>query len=115
MRLRLEAANPHVPNNQLTGGLTMFFFLVTAGSFPATNGTLVYTITVGNDGTDPVNQVLVRDVLPAGTRFISITTSVRPTRRPPPGEATHSRGASLPWSREHECEVRNATAGAPSQ
>ena len=37
----------------------------------ATNGILRYTITAGNDGTDPVSNVVVQDFLPTGSRFIS--------------------------------------------
>lgn len=44
-----------------------------AGTSVAPNGKLAYRITVGNDGTDPVNSVAVRDDLPAGMRFISAT------------------------------------------
>jgi uncharacterized repeat protein (TIGR01451 family) len=39
----------------------------------APNGSLTYTITVGNDGTDPANGVLVRNFLPAGSTFVSAT------------------------------------------
>lgn len=35
----------------------------------ATNGTLIYNLHVENLGTDPVSNVVVRDYLPAGTRF----------------------------------------------
>ncbi len=41
----------------------------------APNGSLTYTITVGNDGTDPANAVAVRNFLPAGTTFVSATGS----------------------------------------
>ncbi|MDQ1382151.1 MAG: hypothetical protein QOJ71_2870 [Actinomycetota bacterium] len=37
----------------------------------ATNGTLIYNLHVENAGTDPVSNVVVRDNLPEGTRFIS--------------------------------------------
>ena len=37
----------------------------------ATNGTLVYNLHVDNLGTDPVSAIVVKDFLPAGTRFIS--------------------------------------------
>ena len=37
----------------------------------ATNGILRYLITTGNDGTDPVSNVVVQDFLPTGARFIS--------------------------------------------
>ena len=37
----------------------------------ATNGILRYTLTVGNDGTDPVSNIVVKDFLPSGARFIS--------------------------------------------
>ena len=37
----------------------------------ATNGILRYTLTVGNDGTDPVSNVVVKDFLPSGSRFIA--------------------------------------------
>ena len=43
----------------------------TSGTSVAPNGTLTYQITVGNDATDPVNGVAVRDDLPAGMRFVS--------------------------------------------
>lgn len=42
-----------------------------AGSSVATNGILRYLVTVENDGTDPVSSVVVKDTLPAGSRFIS--------------------------------------------
>ena len=42
-----------------------------AGSPVATNGILKYELTVENDGTDPVSNVVVKDFLPTGTRFIS--------------------------------------------
>lgn len=42
-----------------------------AGSPVATNGTLKYEVTVENDGTDPVSNVVVKDFLPTGSRFIS--------------------------------------------
>ena len=42
-----------------------------AGSPVATNGILRYTITAGNDGTDPVSNVVLQDFLPTGSRFIS--------------------------------------------
>ena len=41
------------------------------GAAVATNGTLTYNIHVVNDGTDPVSAIVVKDFLPAGTRFIS--------------------------------------------
>jgi uncharacterized repeat protein (TIGR01451 family) len=37
----------------------------------ATNGTLVYNLHVENKGTDPVSNVVVKDFLPTGSRFIS--------------------------------------------
>jgi uncharacterized repeat protein (TIGR01451 family) len=37
----------------------------------ATNGILRYTLTIGNDGTDPVSNIVVKDFLPTGARFIS--------------------------------------------
>lgn len=37
----------------------------------ATNGTLVYDLDVKNVGTDPVSNVVVKDFLPTGSRFIS--------------------------------------------
>jgi uncharacterized repeat protein (TIGR01451 family) len=37
----------------------------------AQNGTHVYNLHVGNAGTDPVSNVVVKDFLPAGSRFIS--------------------------------------------
>ncbi|MCF6376439.1 hypothetical protein L2K70_02380 [Nocardioides KLBMP 9356] len=37
----------------------------------ATNGILKYELTVENDGTDPVSNVVVKDFLPTGARFIS--------------------------------------------
>lgn len=39
----------------------------------ARNALVTYTITVGNDGTDPVVAVTVRDFLPAGSRYIEAT------------------------------------------
>ena len=39
----------------------------------ATNGTLIYNLHVVNAGTDPVSNVVVKDFLPTGTRFISAT------------------------------------------
>jgi uncharacterized repeat protein (TIGR01451 family)/fimbrial isopeptide formation D2 family protein len=36
----------------------------------ATNGTLIYDIQVDNKGTDPVSNVVVKDYLPTGARFI---------------------------------------------
>lgn len=36
----------------------------------ATNGTLIYNLHVENLGTDPVSAIVVKDFLPAGTRFI---------------------------------------------
>ncbi|MCA1683902.1 MAG: DUF11 domain-containing protein, partial [Actinobacteria bacterium] len=40
------------------------------GAAVATNGTLVYNLHVENDGTDPVSAIVLKDFLPAGTRFI---------------------------------------------
>ena len=37
----------------------------------ATNGVLAYDLLVSNEGTDPVSNVVVKDFLPAGSRFIS--------------------------------------------
>ena len=37
----------------------------------ATNGILRYTLTIGNDGTDPVSNIVVKDFLPSGSRFIA--------------------------------------------
>ena len=37
----------------------------------ATNGVLTYNLHVSNLGTDPVSNVVVKDTLPSGTRFIS--------------------------------------------
>jgi uncharacterized repeat protein (TIGR01451 family) len=37
----------------------------------ATNGTLIYNLHVENAGTDPVSNVVVKDFLPTGSRFIS--------------------------------------------
>ncbi|MFQ6170509.1 CARDB domain-containing protein [Oryzobacter sp. R7] len=42
-----------------------------AGSAVATNGILRYTITAGNDGSDPVSNVVLQDFLPSGSRFVS--------------------------------------------
>ena len=39
----------------------------------ATNGTLIYTLDVVNAGTDPVSNVVVKDFLPTGSRFIEAT------------------------------------------
>ncbi len=39
----------------------------------ATNGTLIYTLDVDNAGTDPVSNVVVKDFLPTGSRFIEAT------------------------------------------
>jgi uncharacterized repeat protein (TIGR01451 family) len=39
----------------------------------ATNGILIYNIHVTNEGTDPVSSVVVQDLLPTGSRFISAT------------------------------------------
>jgi len=36
----------------------------------ATNGTLIYDLEVANLGTDPVSSIVVKDFLPAGSRFI---------------------------------------------
>ena len=43
-----------------------------AGGTVATNGVLTYRLTVSNLGTDPVSNAVVRDALPAGSRFISV-------------------------------------------
>ena len=42
----------------------------------ATNGTLKYELTVTNDATDPAVNVHVRDILPAGARFIEAVDTV---------------------------------------
>jgi uncharacterized repeat protein (TIGR01451 family) len=42
-----------------------------AGGPVATNGTLIYNLHVTNAGTDPVSNVVVKDFLPSGSRFIS--------------------------------------------
>ncbi len=42
----------------------------------ATNGTLKYSLTVTNDATDPARNIHVRDVVPAGSRFISAVDTV---------------------------------------
>jgi uncharacterized repeat protein (TIGR01451 family) len=36
----------------------------------ATNGTLIYNLLVGNDATDPAQNITVKDTLPTGARFI---------------------------------------------
>ena len=41
----------------------------------ATNGKLTYELTVSNLGTDPVSNVVVKDFLPTGARFISAADS----------------------------------------
>ncbi|MBA4180760.1 MAG: hypothetical protein C0506_09250 [Anaerolinea sp.] len=38
----------------------------------ATNGIVVYDLEVSNLGTDPISNVVVRDTLPSGTRFIEV-------------------------------------------
>jgi uncharacterized repeat protein (TIGR01451 family) len=58
--------------NQLTVTKTQ---ISPAGATPAdfevaTNGTLIYNLHVQNLGTDPVSNVVVKDFLPSGTRFI---------------------------------------------
>ena len=49
----------------------------------ATNGILIYNLHVANVGTDPVSNVVVKDFLPTGSRFISATdvTVAGPARR----------------------------------
>src|SRR6185369_8549459 len=57
--------------NQLTIHKTQFD---PSGTDPvATNGILIYNIHVTNEGTDPVSNVVVQDLLPTGSRFISAT------------------------------------------
>src|SRR6185369_8534998 len=41
----------------------------------ATNGVVTYKLHVSNLGTDPVSSVVVKDYLPAGSRFISAADS----------------------------------------
>lgn len=36
----------------------------------ATNGTLTYNLLIGNDATDPAQNIVVKDTLPTGSRFI---------------------------------------------
>lgn len=58
--------------NQLTVTKTQVDPSVAAGdpdTTVATNGTLIYNLHVENLGTDPVSNVVVKDYLPAGTRF----------------------------------------------
>jgi len=55
--------------NQLTIAKTQIS--PASGTAVATNGTLVYNLHVANLGTDPVSNVVVKDFLPAGARFIS--------------------------------------------
>jgi uncharacterized repeat protein (TIGR01451 family) len=60
--------------NQLTITKTHVSPLATCGVpalvCVATNGTLIYDLEVQNLGTDPASQIVVKDHLPAGTRFI---------------------------------------------
>ena len=53
----------------------------------ATNGTQTYTIIVDNIGTQDATGIKVRDILPAGTKFLSCharpTASPAPTTAPP--------------------------------
>jgi uncharacterized repeat protein (TIGR01451 family) len=60
--------------NQLT--ITKTQTSPTAGTAVATNGTLVYDLDVKNLGTDPVSNVVVKDFLPTGSRFISAQDTV---------------------------------------
>jgi uncharacterized repeat protein (TIGR01451 family) len=55
--------------NQLT--ITKTQTSPAAGTPVATNGTLTYDLDVKNLGTDPVSNVVVKDFLPTGSRFIS--------------------------------------------
>jgi uncharacterized repeat protein (TIGR01451 family) len=68
--------------NQLTIDKTQFS---PSGALPADfevaqNGILIYDLKVSNLGTDPVSAVVVKDFLPAGSRFIeAIDTDVGPS------------------------------------
>jgi uncharacterized repeat protein (TIGR01451 family) len=53
--------------NQLTIAKTQ----VSPSGTVATNGTVTYNLHVSNLGTDPVSNVVVKDFLPTGSRFIS--------------------------------------------
>lgn len=55
--------------NQLTINKTQFD--PSGGGKVATNGKVTYDLEVSNLGTDPVSNVVVKDTLPAGSRFIS--------------------------------------------
>ena len=55
--------------NQLTIAKTQFS--PSGGGTVATNGKVTYDLEVSNLGTDPVSNVVVKDTLPTGTRFIS--------------------------------------------
>lgn len=49
-----------------------------AAGFIATNGRTTYLLHVANEGTDPVSTVVVKDTLPAGSRFVSAVDSAGP-------------------------------------
>jgi len=46
------------------------------GDHATPGGTIIYTLEVGNAGTDPAFNVTVRDILPAGTTFVSAVDTV---------------------------------------
>jgi uncharacterized repeat protein (TIGR01451 family) len=51
----------------------------------ATGADLTYTITAGNNGPDTAPGVVVTDTVPAGSTFVSVTTSAGTCKSPAPG------------------------------
>lgn len=105
--VRSTTADPEKGNNQATGRVDFVgsadLSLTKTGDATADAGTnLEYTITVTNNGPSTARDVVVRDTMPAGVSFVSVSME------PPVGSCTNGQ----PNGGRLECGLGNLAGGA---
>ncbi|MEU8075206.1 hypothetical protein AB0B31_07125 [Catellatospora citrea] len=103
--VRSTTADPDKDNNKATGrvdflGSADLSLVKTGDTTVDAGGTLSYTITVTNNGPSTARDVVVRDTMPAGVAFVSVTPSV--------GSCTNGQ----PDGGKLECGLGNLANGA---
>lgn len=108
--VRSTTADPEKGNNQATGrvdfvGSADLSLTKTGDPTADAGGDLEYTITVTNNGPSTARDVVVRDTMPAGVSFVSVSLT------PSVGTCTHGQ----PDGGQLECGLGNLASGASVQ